>query len=136
MNEEHGSFTYQIKAVLDRSSTDLDADTAARLARARRAAIDPLSYEPRLQPTRRALLARARVQVEPTSGRRHRHLATGGLAVAASLLLAAGLWMSPPMPDAAPPDLEDLPLLAEKPDLDFYQEMDFYVWLTEQDDEG
>lgn len=113
MSEENDLFTRQIKTVLDHGNHNLDADTAARLARARRAAL-----------------------AGPARPRRHWHPAANGLAIAAGLLLAVGLWLSRPAPETAPPDMEDLQLLAEKPDLDFYQDLDFYVWLAEQNDEG
>ncbi len=104
-----------VKDTLDRSEQDLDDATLTRLRAARREALGTLTTDrPR------------RSWWEPM----------GGLAVAATLAtLTVSLWSLSPGPDGTPgdsvglPTLEDVALLTDAEELEFYQDLDFYLWL-------
>lgn len=114
MNDEQKKETRFITAVkreLDRSAEALDGLTLARLRGARLRALDA-------QP------------------RPRRWLITGGLATATlSAALVAVLLFAP---GAAPPlaGLEQFDLLSENDNLDLYEDLEFYRWLTVRTDAG
>jgi len=61
----------------------------------------------------------------------------GGLAaVAASALLVVALWWQRDVPSPLPfpeaPLVEDLELLSAKEEIEFFEELDFYLWLVEE----
>jgi len=63
----------------------------------------------------------------------------GGLATAAAGVLGLVLWLggsfSPTGPVAAPP-ADDVELLASGEEMDFYADLDFYLWLAEDGGAG
>jgi len=103
-----------VKARLDQSEQALDGVTLGRLRAARREALATLGAErPR------------RTWWEPMRG----------LAVAATLAtLTVSLWsLSPGPTDTGLMPLEDLALLTDSEDLEFYQDLDFYLWLDSRE---
>lgn len=121
MNDLDHEWLRRARHLLDRSTQVLDAESLARLNRARQAAL----------------------------GSRRRRLAPvwGGFAVAGAsalaLALAIGLQRSPPGPVASTPvgvdpstviataDATDDDLLAAD-DLEFFEDLDFYQWLDRE----
>ena len=88
----------------------------------------------------RSLLSRARAAAVAAAGERRRipwltpsRLVPAG-GVAAALVAAAFFWQIPEAPVAttAPVVLNDLDLLLEGENLDFFEELEFYAWLLEQ----
>jgi hypothetical protein len=63
----------------------------------------------------------------------------GGLATAAAGVLGLVLWLGGPHgpgPTASVPPMEDMELLASGEDVDFYADLDFYLWLAEDGGAG
>lgn len=104
------AFLDSLKQGLDQAGQRLDGATATRLRAARREAIASLD-----RPRRAAWL-----------------LPAGGLAVAATVTaISVGLWqMQPPGEHVSP--LEDVALLSDPAGPEFYEELEFYMWLEEQ----
>lgn len=98
------SFIEAVRALLDESARDLDAMTGARLAAARRRALE------RLEPPLRLPWL----------------LPAGVFASAAAAMLALTLWNAAPAPG---PELADVEVLAGPEALELYQDLEFYEWL-------
>jgi len=108
------------KSTLDRAVDGLDDATRRDLRRVRRAAL--LAGKPAAGEKRPAWL-----------------LPVGGLATAATVaVLTVSLWLTPPEnnPVAQLPPLEDLALLGDAESLEFYEELDFYLWLDDEKEAG
>ena len=120
-------WTDQARSLLDESAQALDAATLSRLNRASQAAL---------------------AQRTP-----RRHAAwmflPAGLAGACALLLAVGLWQGRRAPTAMPAQAAvaasanggvvnagDLDMIASGDDLEMMQDLDFYAWLDEQDQDN
>ncbi len=105
-------FVAAARAALERRAEALDAETVARLADLRREALAQ-----RRAPRRRW------VEV------------AGVAAVAASALLVVSLWFSAGnvQPPGLAPLMEDLELLSTREDLELFEDLDFYLWLTADD---
>ncbi len=118
MNEpkDTDQFLRQVKTTLDQSVDALDDDTLRALRKARHEA------------------------VAAASGRRSAWLMpVGGLAMAATVAaFSVSLWMADPQPgtNAQLPPLEDLALLGDAESLEFYEDLDFYLWLDDEKDAG
>lgn len=97
------------KRELDQSTTRLPFPVQARLRAARRSA---LSQAPRRLPW-----------MWPATG----------LAAACAGILAWALFTGTPMEPTPIPNAEDLDLLTTAEPLDFYEDLEFYVWLAETD---
>ncbi|NOX75454.1 MAG: DUF3619 family protein [Gammaproteobacteria bacterium] len=102
-----------VKTSLDQSEQTLDGVTLGRLRAARREALGTLTTN---------------------HPRRRRRELLGGFAVAATLAtLTVSLWILPPAPGDVSgnslPALEDVALLTDAEELEFYQDLDFYLWL-------
>jgi hypothetical protein len=110
-------FLRQLNERLDHSVEALDASTQARLRAARREA-----------------LAASGVRSLPAW-----LMPMGSLAAAATVaVLTVSLWLLPPekgMDDQLPP-LEDFALLSDSEGLEFYQDLDFYLWLDDEKKAG
>jgi len=107
--KDKSQFEHDLKQQLQRSS-ELDAATARRLQTARS----------------KALENRPQRQFVPWAG---------GLALASVTALAVGLWWQQPqdlLADSS--DFEDLELLASTEDMSLYEDLDFYLWLAEQEE--
>ena len=88
----------------------------------------------------RSRLSRARAAAVAAAGERRRNpwlnpvrLLPAGAAAAALIALAL-VWQVPeaPVASATPVVLNDLDLLLEGENLDFFEELEFYAWLLEQ----
>lgn len=104
-----------IKKTLDQSNAVLDGDTLARLRQARHQALDAAE-------TRRSPF----VLWGPVT------------AMASVAMLSLSLWLY--QAESAPVNmmagLEDIELLAANEDIDFYENLDFYLWLEGQEERG
>lgn len=113
-NEER--FITAVKAALDHRLESLDDETIERLAKVRRRVL------------------------QETTIRRPRWVQAGGLAaVAASALLVVSLWFMGEGSRGAPelmPFMEDLELLGAKQDIKFFEDLDFYLWLADEQQTG
>ena len=113
MNEQdrEKAFLEKVKAALDASEESLDASILAGLQRARN----------------RALAAREK---------RHLHwlhwlrFPAAGFATAAVAILVAGIYFSRPSGIETYRHFEDVEILASRDNLDFYADLDFYLWFA------
>ncbi|MCF6339007.1 MAG: hypothetical protein L3J84_13865 [Gammaproteobacteria bacterium] len=108
------------KATLDQAVDALDDATLRDLRQVRREAL--LAGKPSASEKRRAWL-----------------LPVGGLATAATVaVLTVSLWLTPPENDPATQflPLEDLVLLGDAESLEFYEDLDFYLWLDDEKEAG
>jgi len=105
-SDHEQSFLNAIKAELDTSTAEMDSATVARLAQIRQAALSSSSSRP--------------IWWIPAG-------AFATLAVAITVFL---LWTATPVPE---PNrvLEELDLLSSVDNIEFYDELDFYQWLSE-----
>ena len=103
----------RVAAVLNDRASSLDAETLARLAAARQ----------------RALAARRHSFGVST----RRWQAVGGLALAASVVFGASIWLHGPMQGPLPPSPADLEMLAEDGELELLEKLEFFRWLETQD---
>jgi hypothetical protein len=119
-------FLNQIKLGLDKRAEELDELTLARLGAARRRAVEASSGSTKI-----------RLGEILTLGRTGRvALVMAGLFLVASLLVVKSI--QPPVQDQlqALSMMEDMELLGAAEDLEFYQEMDFYLWVADEQDSG
>jgi len=108
------------KSTLDQAANELDDATLRDLRRVRREAL--LAGKSSVSEKRPAWL-----------------LPVGGLATAATVaVLTVSLWLTPPEADPAAqfPPLEDLALLGDVESLEFYEDLDFYLWLDDEKEAG
>lgn len=114
--ESEHDFLKQVRGVLDGDVENLDGATRSRLTRMRQAALDAGKAAPRHR-----------------MGRGFRWLA--GAAAAAAVVIAvvlSGGRTPVELADSAAP--EDFEVMALEENLDFYEELDFYAWLAETED--
>jgi hypothetical protein len=95
----------QVRETLDKQADDLDYVTVQRLAAARRRAVSVPTRRPWLMPI-------------------------GTFAAASVMALALGVWWTGPAREAAPLPVADMALLASADDVEFYDDLEFYVWLA------
>ena len=119
-------FLDEIKQRLESSANELDELTLARLGAARRRAVEAGSRPPILHLGDTLAIGR-----------------TGWVAlVLAGMLLILSLMVLMPGSQPARDDLqavslmEDMELLGAAEDLEFYQDLDFYLWVTDEQDPG
>jgi len=108
------------KSTLDQAADGLDDATLRDLRRVRREAL--LAGKPAASGKRPAWL-----------------LPVGGLATAATVaVLTVSLWLTPPENDpiAQFTPLEDMALLGDAESLEFYEDLDFYLWLDDEKEAG
>ncbi len=115
MNDQQERFEQQIRQTLDQSSAGLDGETLSRLRQARSQA-----------------LAAAR----PRPARPNRWMPAA--AMAGITTLAVGIWLQQPSQEspALLAGIEDIELLAAQEDIEFYEDLDFYLWLESQAQQG
>ncbi|WP_455201366.1 hypothetical protein [Kaarinaea lacus] len=108
-------FLTAAKSTLEKQVDQIDDQLKARLAAARRQAVDGCSTKPSV-----------------STGFSNWIMPAGGLAiVGAALLVAVTLWTMPVEQNLEPVAvLEDINLLTGSEDIDFYQELEFYEWLA------
>ncbi|VAW85051.1 hypothetical protein MNBD_GAMMA17-314 [hydrothermal vent metagenome] len=120
MNEAEDRLLKISKATLDRATDELDDATLRDLRRVRREAL----FASQLA----------------TSGKPPAWLLPmGGLATTATVaVLTVSLWLTPLENDPAVqfPPLEDLALLGDAESLEFYENLDFYLWLDDEKEAG
>ena len=116
------------RRALDQRLEALDGETRRRLARIRRQVLERAEREGALEQKGK----KAGSPTVPASSQR-RWAEWGGLAaVAASALLVVALGWQENVPPLEPPLVEDLELLSTKEEIDFFEELDFYLWLVEE----
>lgn len=114
--EEKDRFLQQLESTLDQSADALDDAALRDLRNVRRRAVTASEKRP----------AAWLVPV-------------GGFAAAATVAaFSVSLWMSSPQPgaDAQLSPLEDLALLGDAESLEFYEDLDFYLWLDDEKKSG
>lgn len=109
-------FVARVRAMLEESSAALDAGIRARLVRVRRAALD------------------AGLAGKAPAPRRWRRWPVWA-AVAAAVIVAAVYFNAPRPPAelAAISVAEDLEIIAAADDLEFFEQLEFYTWLAEEE---
>ena len=101
----------KVKTTLDRAAMEIDGATQTRLRAIRREALA--------------------VKAAPYGSAWW--VTAGGLAsVATVTVLTASLWLASPQEGVSMPPLEDIALLSGKEELEFYEELDFYLWLEHE----
>jgi len=116
-HENTAQFLNKLTDDLDQSVEAIDVATQARLRTARREAVT--ASETRSQP---AWL-----------------MPMGSLAAAATVaVLTVSLWQMPTdqATDSQLPPLEDIALLSDNEGLEFYEDLDFYLWLDDEKEAG
>jgi len=58
-----------------------------------------------------------------------RWMTVGGLATAATAILAFFFWYNPPSLEAPTKQVEDFEILTSKEQIEFYKDLDFFLWL-------
>lgn len=112
MNDQRDKEVQQrARAELEAKLETLDANVTARLSVARHRALDQLKTKPRWQPV-------------------------AGWAVAATLVVAVSLWwqQSPSTLNGISPD--DFELLVSSDGIELYEDLEFYEWLSSENDAG
>ena len=108
-------FLDKMKHTLDTAAEEIDDATQTRLRAIRREALAV-----REAPYRSAWWVNA-----------------GGLATVATLtILTVSLWTVTPDEAVFIPPLEDIALLSDQDELEFYEDLDFYLWLDDEKDAG
>lgn len=111
--DEDRQLTARARDMLDQRLEELDEETIGRLRAARRKALRGLSP------------------------RRPRWIVMGGwAAAAASFLLVVALWNTSNRVLEAPGIFEDLELLSTREDMEFIEDLDFYLWLDDEQQTG
>ncbi len=107
--DQEKAFVSRLKQSLDQRLDKLDDETTTQLYAARQKALRSL----------------------PQS--RPRWLAVGGWSAAAvSLLLVMVLWNTDGQSPDSPGFIEDLELLSTNEDIEFIEDLDFYLWLDDE----
>ena len=111
MNDQRDRDVQQkVRAELDKQLHSVDANVAARLSAARHRALDQLKPKSHWQPL-------------------------AGWAVAATLVVAVGLWwQQTPSGNGLNPD--DFEMLVSGDGIELYEELEFYDWLSSENDAG
>ena len=107
-------FIEQTKAALERQTEALDYITVQRLGAARRRALATPDRRPWLMPVQ-------------------------AFTAASVMALAVGLWWTGPASqngNGSLPAVADIALLASADGVEFYDDLEFYVWLAEAPDAG
>ena len=113
MNEhdKEKQFIDNVKKALDLGAQNLDAGTQSKLTRMRHQALDT-------------------GERKGFDIRQWFTLPTAGWATACILVLGLVIYMQ--QPNGATPLLEDIELLAAEDNLEFYDSLEFYAWLAEE----
>jgi hypothetical protein len=112
--QDKDQFLQQVTSTLEQSANELDDATLRELRRRRHEA-----------------LAASEKRVTWL-------LPVGGLAMAATVAaFSVSLWMAAPQPGVETlPAAEDMALLGDAEALEFYEDLDFYLWLDEENEAG
>jgi len=104
------------KEVLDASAANLDVRTLERLRDARQHAMETADERP-------GLLLRL-----------PRWVKVSGLATAAAGVLVFALWFTSPNHDLTVKNPEDFEIVLAKDQIDLYEDLDFYGWMADDED--
>lgn len=112
--QDKDQFLQQVTDSLNQSAHELDDDTLRELHRRRHEAL------------------------AASEKRAPWLLPVGGLAMAATVAaFSVSLWMAAPQPGMeALPAVEDMALLGDAESLEFYEDLDFYLWLDDENNEA
>lgn len=110
--DQDKQFTEFVKRTLDQNVQDLDSDTRTRLSSARHTVLSK-SFKPRLS-----------------------FYPAWGIAAACLALLTFTLWEAQPPTEIATLPLDDVEILASADGWEFYEDLEFYSWLAENDQTG
>ncbi len=111
MNEQHDQELQQkVRTELESQLDTLDANVAARLAAARHRAVGELKIKSAWKPI-------------------------AGWAVAATLVVAVSLWWQQ-MPITNGMSADDFELLVSSDGIELYEDLEFYDWLSSENDAG
>lgn len=89
-----------------------------------------------LSPEIRLRLQEARHQALKTAGKRSRFFSFprwftfGGLATATTAVLAIFFWFNVPSVEIPAKQVEDFEILTSKEQIDFYKDLEFFLWLA------
>jgi|GEM_PF-6609208 len=109
------AFLQRIRTSLEHSADELDSATVIRLGAVRHRALGQIR-----QPVRRPVI-----------------IAGGLLATAASVVLLVSVWLFQQPPQVQPPAyIEDIGLLSAREDIEFFEELDFYQWVANEQQAG
>ncbi len=115
-------FLSRVKTTLDASSERLDELTQARLSAARRRAVEAATHQERLQ-IGEILSLRWLSQ--------HRGLVATAATITLATAFMLSLNFSEPQTAVVTAQLEDLELLSSSDDLELYENLDFYLWIDD-----
>ena len=122
--QQEEDFLADVKRRLDASADHIDELTRARLGAARRRAVEAGSR------SRGWRLGDVRVAAR---GAQLAWLAGGFLLL---LVLVIPQLQTPPAATQTVHLLDDMELLGASEDLEFYQDLDFYIWVADEQDQG
>ena len=114
--DKEQQFIDNVKKALDLDAKNIDTGTQAKLARARRRALDAGE--------RKGFDLREWFTVP-----------VAGWATACVIVLGLAVYFQQPSNGTLPP-LEDIDLLAAEDNLEFYEGLEFYAWLAEETSEA
>ncbi len=114
-NNKDENFLENIQTVLDERVDNLDAATASNLRKARNRALEQIDRK-------------------PLSSWKKWSLPLAGMAAASIVIMLAILIHKQPVEIATSIGIEDVEILVSNESPDFYADLDFYIWLTEEDD--
>ena len=112
-HDKEKQFVDNVKKALDLDAENLDAGTQSKLTRARHKALDA-------------------GEKKGFDIRQWFTVPVAGWATACILVLGLTFFLKP---DGAPPPLEDIDLLVAEDNLEFYDGLEFYAWLAEENEE-
>jgi len=118
-------FILGVRKTLDESLEQLDSTTISRLQAIRKDAIK--QYSGIQSPGKQKQTGKWPSWVLPVSG-----FATIALAV----VLSIGLWQQLNSDQNIMASIEDMSLLTDDEDLEFYEELEFYQWLADEESAG
>ena len=114
--EKEKQFVEKIREFLDESAESLNPDFRLRLQEARFQAV------------------RAAEKKRPWFFYFPRWMTVGGLATATTAILAFFFWFNAPSLEAPTKQVEDFEILTSKEQIDFYKDLDFFLWLDTKED--
>jgi hypothetical protein len=111
MNEQEKKIVESIRGFLDESAESLSPEVRLRLQEARYRAVNAAGKKPRFYSF-------------------PRWITVGGLATATTAVLAVFFWFNVPSVEIPAKQVEDFEILTSKEQIDFYKDLDFFLWLA------
>lgn len=115
--EKEKRIVEKIRTFLDESAENVDAETRLRLQEARFQAL------------------KAAGKKRPSHLSFPRWMTIGGLATAATAVLAIFFWLNVPPEEIPAKQVEDIEILTSRERIDFYKDLDFFRWLASGESE-